>query len=90
MYLATPTWVKSLTKFNLKYKILSMFRTWPVGKERTEQINFFNWLSNLKKLVLSNGFKNVRNVIQTALKQNFVSKFAQRLGAWPASVRRMS
>ena len=30
--------------------------------------DFFNWLSNIKNFVLSNGYENVRNVIQIALK----------------------
>ena len=29
-----------------------------------KQFNFFNWLSNVKNLVLSNGSKHMRNVIQ--------------------------
>ena len=33
-------------------------------KRRTEQFNFFNWLSNVKNLVLSNGSEYERNVIQ--------------------------
>ena len=43
-------------------------------------MELFNWLSNLKNVVLSNGSKNVRNVIQMALilKELF---FAKRLGA---------
>ena len=33
-------------------------------KRRIEQLNFFDWLSNVKNLVLSNGSEHVRNVIQ--------------------------
>ena len=29
-----------------------------------EHIDFFSWFSNVKNLVLSNGFEQVRNVIQ--------------------------
>ena len=32
--------------------------TWSKGKD------LFNWLSNLKNFVLSNGYENVRNVIE--------------------------
>ena len=34
------------------------------SKRRIEQLNCFDWLSNVKNLVLSNGFEYVRNVIQ--------------------------
>ena len=33
-------------------------------RRRIKQFTFFNWLSNVKNLVLSNGSKHVRNVIQ--------------------------
>ena len=36
--------------------------TWSKGSD------LFNWLSNLKNFVLSNGSENVQNVIQIALK----------------------
>ena len=42
-----------------KYKILNVFRTYIANKKKTEQINFFNWLSNVKNLVLSNGSEYV-------------------------------
>ena len=45
-----------------------------VSKKMTEQFNFFNWLLNLKTLVLSNGSKNARNMIPIALKYIFFSK----------------
>ena len=32
--------------------------------KRIEQLNFFDWISNVKNLVLSNGCEHVRNVIQ--------------------------
>ena len=55
--------------------------TW--SKER----DFFNWFSNIKNFVLSNGSENMRNVIRIALKKPFFSKklqkIAQRLGALP-------
>ena len=31
---------------------------------RIEQVNFFNWLSNVKNLVFPNGYEHMRNVIQ--------------------------
>ena len=34
------------------------------SKRRTEQLNFLNWLPNVKNLVLSNGSENVKNKIQ--------------------------
>ena len=42
----------------------NVFWTQIAGKKRTEQFNFFNWLSNIKNLVLLNGSKYVQNVIQ--------------------------
>ena len=43
-----------------------MFWTLVASKQRIEQLNFFDWLSNVKNLVLSNGLKHVRNVIKIA------------------------
>ena len=43
-----------------------MFWTLIASKQRIEQLNFFDWLSNVKNLVLSNGLKHVRNVIKIA------------------------
>ena len=34
------------------------------SKRRIEQLNYFDWLSNVKNLVPSDGFEHVRNVIQ--------------------------
>ena len=34
-------------------------------------VDFFNWLSNLKNLVISNGCKNLRNIIQMVFKWLF-------------------
>ena len=36
------------------------FWTWIVSKGKTEQFYFFNWLSNLKNLVLLNGSKKCK------------------------------
>ena len=55
-------------------------------KRRIEKLNFFDWLSNVKNLVLSNGSELVRNVIQWDLNSFFfqkLTKIAQRLGALP-------
>ena len=38
------------------------------------KFNFFNWLWNLKNLALSSDSKNVRNVVQTAIKWLFFKK----------------
>ena len=59
-------------------------------KKRIEQLNFFDWLWNVKNLVLWNGFELVRNVIQWDLKSLFfqkLTKIAQRLGALPPDPR---
>ena len=55
-------------------------------------MELFNWLSKLKNVVLSNGFKNMRNVIQMALilKQPFskaLQKIAKRLETLPPNHR---
>ena len=47
-----------------KCKIILLFWTKILRRRRIEQFNFFNWLSNVKNLVLSNGFKHVRNLIK--------------------------
>ena len=54
-------------------------------KRRIEQLNFFDWLSNVKNLVFWNGSELVRNVIQWDL-NSFISKntkIAQRVEALP-------
>ena len=52
-------WPGQVTKFNPQIKdfkrVLDL--TWSKGRD------LFNWLSNLKNFVLSNGSENVRNVI---------------------------
>ena len=45
-------------------KILNVVWTLIASKKRIEQLNCFDWLSNLKSLVFSNGCEHVRNVIQ--------------------------
>ena len=55
-------------------------------KKRIEQLNFFDWLWNVKNLVLWNGSELVRNVIQWDLNSFFfqkLTKIAQRLRALP-------
>ena len=56
MYLASPPGPSNLQNLTRKCKILNVFWTWFVGKGKTEQFNF------------SNGYKNVKNVIQMAFK----------------------
>ena len=49
------------------YSIMQYFkRVWTLiaSKRRIEQLIFFDWLSNVKNLVLSNGCKLVQNLIQ--------------------------
>ena len=52
---------KHLQNLTPKCKILNMFWTLIANKRRTEQLNFCNWLSDVKNLVLSNGSEYVRN-----------------------------
>ena len=56
--------VGQVTKFNPKMQDLKrvLDLTW------SKRSDFFNWLSNIKNFVLSNGSENVRNVLQIALK----------------------
>ena len=49
-----------------KCKILNVI--WIVSKRWIEQFNIFNWLSNVKNLVVSSGSEHVRNAIQLHLK----------------------
>ena len=56
------TWTKSLTKFNPKMQDLQT-------KEGLNNLNFFNWLSNVKNLVLSNEALNYAKCDRMALKQ---------------------
>ena len=57
---------------------LSVLWTKIASKRRIEQLKFFDWLSNVKNLVLSNGSEHVRNVIQWDL-NSFFSKNLQKL-----------
>ena len=55
-------------------------------KKSIEQLNFFDWLWNVKNLVLWKGSELVQNVIQWDLNSFFfqkLTKIAQRLGALP-------
>ena len=63
MFLAS-TWAKSHIKYNQKCMILSVFWTCIVSRRRVKQFIFFNCLSNVKNLVLSNGSKHMPIVIQ--------------------------
>ena len=66
--------------------ILNVFWTLIANKKRIEKLNYFHWLSNVKNLVLSNGFEHVQNVIQLDLNSFLfqkLTKIAQRLGALP-------
>ena len=56
------TWAKSLTKLNPKMQDCKRVLDLNCKKRRIEQFNFFNWLSNVKNLALSNGSEYVRNV----------------------------
>ena len=75
--LTGPSHLQNLSQ---KCKILNVFWTWPVTKSRFKQLELFSWLSNRKNVVLSNGSKTVRNVIQMALilKQLFFPKHYKR------------
>ena len=62
-----PLWTKTLTIKILLHNsinILNVFWTLIASKRRIEQLNFSDWLSNVKNLVLSNGCEHVRSVIQ--------------------------
>ena len=48
--LLRPTWTKSLRKFNPKMQDFNVVWTF-ANKRRTEQLYFFNWLSNVKNPV---------------------------------------
>ena len=68
MYLALPylgnTNTASLTKFNPKMQDLYVLWAYIANKSRIEESVFFNWLSNAKNLVLTNGSNTCKNVIQ--------------------------
>ena len=63
MYLDFPD-LGQVTKFDPKMqhfkRVLDL--TWSKGSD------FFNWLSNIKNFVLSNGLENEQNVIRIAIK----------------------
>ena len=63
-----------------------MFWNLIASKRMIEQLKFFDWLFNVKNLVLLNGCEHVRNAIQWDLSSFFfqkLTKIAQRLGALP-------
>ena len=49
--LLSPTWTKSLTKFNPKMQDLKRVLDFIVSKQKFEQFNVFNWCSNVKSYV---------------------------------------
>ena len=51
-------------KFYSIMQDFKVFWTLIASKRKIEQLNFFDWFSNVKNLVLSNGCEHVRNVIQ--------------------------
>ena len=61
MYLDFPD-LGQVTKFSPKMQDFTCF-----DLTRSKGSNFFNWFSNIKNFVLSNGSENVRNVIRVAL-----------------------
>ena len=66
------------------YTIMQDFkRVWTLiaRKRRIEQLNFSDWLSNVKNVVLSNGFEHVRNVIQWFKKLFFPKTYKNRSAA---------
>ena len=63
MYLASPD-LGQVTKFKPKMQDFIPNTCFGLDKRR----DFFNWLSNPKSFVLLNGFENMQNVIQMALK----------------------
>ena len=72
--------------FTLIMQDFIVFGTLIASKKRIEQLNFFNWISNVENLVLLNGCEHVRNVIQWDYNKFFFQKLikiAQRLGTSP-------
>ena len=51
-------------------------------KRMIEQLNFFDWLSNVKNLVLSNGCEHVRNAIQWDLNSFFSENLQKSASGW--------
>ena len=58
--------------------MLNVFWTKVASKRGIKQFNFFNWLSNVKNLVLSNGSEHLQNVIQRH-KNSFFPKKLQKI-----------
>ena len=63
MYFTSP-YMGKITKFNPKMQDFKRGLDLNCKQKKMEQLNFFNWLSSVKNLVLSNGSEYVRNVIQ--------------------------
>ena len=62
--LLPPTRAKSLIKFNHKMQDFKRVLDLNCKQKEDRTTYFFNWLSYVKNLVLSNGSENVQNVIQ--------------------------
>ena len=78
MYLAYSG-LGQVTKFNPKMQNSkrALDLTWSKGR------NLFNWLSNLKNFLLSNGSENEQNAIQMTLKKLlFSKKFKKSPSGW--------
>ena len=68
MHFASPTWAKSLTQFNPHVQDFKRVLDLILSKGKIHKFDCFNRLSILRNLVILNSSKNVRNVIQIALK----------------------
>ena len=64
MYFTSPFVGQITCKLNPKMQDVRRVLDVNCKQKRTEQLNFFKWLSSVKNFVLSNGFEYVRNVIQ--------------------------
>ena len=65
MYFAFSTWTMSLAKFNHQIQDFKHVLDLICKKKEDSPVRFIlNWLSNIKNLVISNGPKNVQNMIQ--------------------------
>ena len=81
---AFSLWTKSPTIKILHHNARFMNVFWDLiaSKRRIEQINFFDWLRNVKNLVLWNRYKLVRSLIQWDLNSFFFPKTQKSPSGW--------
>ena len=83
----TYPYLDQITKFNPKMQDFKRVLDLNSNKRKIQLLNFFNWLSNVKNLVLWNGSEYVGNVIQWCENSFFLTITKNRSAAGGVALR---